>query len=206
MNWIPHPLVLQGTNIRMEPLQTEHIPDLIRIGRNKAIWEHFPIDGTDETTLTNNLKEAILKRAYGEQYPFVLTDKVCNRICGSTRLFELFPQHRKLEIGWTWYDPAYWGTGINAECKLLLLDFCFEILNVQRVQLKTRDSNLRSQAAIRKIGARYEGTLRKDRIMANGEARDTMVFSILDEEWSAVKAQITGLSRHQKNSPINHGI
>lgn len=193
MTWIQHPITLEGKRVKLVPLQQDHLPDLIQVARNRSIWEHLPLDGSDEKILAGNLKTAILKRAYGEQYPFTVIDKEKDRIYGSTRLFEIFPEHKKLEIGWTWYDPAYWGNGYNAECKLLLLTYCFEVLKANRVQLKTRNTNLRSQAAIKKIGAKFEGILRKDRIMLNGEVRDTIMFSIVDDEWEEVKAMLEGM-------------
>ena len=183
--------------MKLVPLQLEHLPELAKVAQHRTIWEHLPLDGSDEKTLIGNLKTAILKRAYGEQYPFTVIDKTTGNIYGSTRLFELFPEHKKLEIGWTWYDPAYWGSGYNIECKLLLLTFCFETLGVNRVQLKTRNTNLRSQAAIKKIGAKLEGVLRKDRIMPNGEVRDTVMFSIINEEWDEVKANLQNLLTEQ---------
>jgi len=193
MNQIQQPVVLEGERVKLVPLRQEHIPQLVAIAADKNIWEHLPIDGSDEKILTANLKEAILKRTYGEQYPFTVIDKAKNKIYGSTRFFEIFLHHRKLEIGWTWYDPAYWGSGYNTECKLLMLTYCFETLKLNRVQLKTRNTNLRSQAAIQKIGAKPEGVLRKDRIMPNGEVRDTVMFSIIDEEWPQVKANLEKL-------------
>ena len=151
MNWIQHPVILEGEKVKLIPLTTEHIPELVKVAQQREIWEHLPIAGYDEKVLTSNLKEAILKRSYGEQYPFTVVEKATNSIYGSTRLFEIFPQHKKLEIGWTWYAPSFWGTGYNIECKYLLLEYCFETLRANRVQLKTRNTNLRSQAAIKKI-------------------------------------------------------
>lgn len=197
MTWIKHPVTLEGNRVKLVPLQQEHLPDLVAVARNKSIWEQLPVDGSDEKTLAGNLKTAILKRAYGEQYPFTVIDKQTGKIYGSTRLFELFQEHKKLEIGWTWYDPGYWGSGYNTECKLLLLTFCFETLGVNRVQLKTRNTNLRSQAAIKKIGAKLEGILRKDRIMPNGEVRDTVMFSIINDEWPEVKANLENQLKKQ---------
>jgi N-acetyltransferase len=190
MTWIKHPLTLEGERVKLIPLQSEHFPELIRAAASKVIWEQLPFDGTNETDMLNNLKGAMLKRVSGEQYPFTVIDKASGKIYGSTRLFEIFPEHKKLEIGWTWYDPAFWGSGNNIECKYLLLQYCFETLGTNRVQLKTRNTNLRSMAAIKKIGAKFEGVLRKDRIMATGEVRDTMMYSIIDDEWPEVKTRL----------------
>jgi N-acetyltransferase len=190
MNWIKHPVNLESERVKLVPLHPEHFPALTEIARHRMIWEHLPLDGSNKTTLVSNLKTAILKRSTGEQYPFTVIDKATGKIFGCTRLFEIFPEHKKLEIGWTWYEPAYWGTGYNLEVKLLLLGYCFETLEANRVQLKTRNTNLRSQAAIQKIGAKLEGILRKDRIMPDGQVRDTVMYSIINDEWEDVKTNL----------------
>lgn len=190
MYWIQHPVVLEGRKVRLEPLQYNHVPALIAIASRPEIWSHFPIDGTDAAAMDKELRSAIMKRTTGEQYPFTIFEKGTNAIIGSTRLFDIFFEHKKLEIGWTWYAPAYWGSGLNTECKLLLLTYCFERLGAKRVQLKTRDTNLRSQAAIKKIGAVMEGTLRNDRTMRDGSTRHTVLFSIVEDEWITVKDRL----------------
>jgi N-acetyltransferase len=191
MSWIQHPVVLEGNIVKLAPLEREHFADLIAIGRQAEIWTHLPFDGTDARKLEQELQSALLKRINGEQYPFTIIRRSSGKITGSTRLFEIFPEHRKLEIGWTWNDPESWGTGTNTEAKLLLLTYCFETLGAQRVQLKTRDTNVRSRAAILKIGAKFEGVLRKDRLGKDGHPRDSYMFSIIDDEWPEVKEMLT---------------
>src|SRR5205085_2094257 len=136
-------------------------------------------------------KNVLIEREKGNHYPFVIVHKHSGKLIGSTRLFEIHPKDKNLEIGWTWLHPDYWATGINFECKLLLLTFCFEILGTIRVQLKTSDNNLRSRKAIEKIGGQFEGVLRKDRIRDNGEFRSSAYYSILDDEWENVKQNLT---------------
>lgn len=179
--------------VTLLPLEQRHFDELAQIAADPRIWEHYPTNGSNADELKRELGNALLMRSQGSHYPFAIIDTLSGKVIGSTRFFEIFPEHKKLEIGWTWYAPEYWGSGHNTECKLLLLTYCFEVLNVQRVQLKTRDSNKRSAAAILKIGAKYEGTLRKDRILHNGITRDTMMFSILDEEWEVVKEMLEGM-------------
>lgn len=193
MYHIHHPVVLQRFRVRLEPLSRDHFPALIAIGRQPEIWTHLPLDGTDAEALERELSNALLKRAAGEQYPFTIMDAESRRVIGSTRLYNLYPEHRKLEIGWTWYDPSVWSHGYNTECKLALLTYCFEMLKCVRVQLQTGEQNKRSQAAIRKIGASFEGILRKDRIRPDGSIRNTAVFSIIDDEWEEVKRKLEGL-------------
>lgn len=190
MVWIQHPVTLKGKLVRLEPLAENHFNELISIAKDARIWENLPVDGTDSAKLQTELRTALLHRSNGSQYPFVIIDNSTGKAIGSTRFLEIFREHKKLEIGWTWYDPAIWGKGHNLECKLLLLTYCFENLHLNRVQLKTRDTNKRSQAAIKKIGGVYEGLLRRDRIMASGQVLDTLVFSIIKEEWPAAKAAL----------------
>lgn len=190
MNWIQKPVLLEGQKVKLAPLGSEHFPSLLEIGKQKIIWENFTIDGSDEEQLISNLQSGMLMRASGEQYPFAIIDKKTGKTIGSTRFLNIFSEHRKLEIGSTWYDPAYWGTGYNTECKYLLLEHCFETLKTARVQLQTSEKNLRSRAAIQKIGATFEGMLRKERILPNGNFRNTAVFSIIDDEWPQVKQML----------------
>src|SRR5690349_4634789 len=124
MNWIPHPTVLEGRLVRLEPLSPDHFAALFRISGQPGIWDHLPFDGSDARKLETELRSAILQRAQGMQYPFTIIDSSTDAVIGSTRLFDLHPEHKKLEIGWTWYDPAYWGTGHNLDCKLQLFRFC----------------------------------------------------------------------------------
>jgi RimJ/RimL family protein N-acetyltransferase len=190
MNWIKHPVTLQGRFVKLIPLERIHFHELIEVGANTKIWEFISINGADSITLKRHLESAVLKRATGEQYPFTILCMRSGNIIGCTMFHNIFPEHRKLEIGWTWYNPHYWRTGYNRECKLLLLTYCFEILNTIRVQFVTDENNLRSLNAILGIGASFEGILRNERIRANGAYRNTAVFSIVDSEWQAVKTNL----------------
>lgn len=190
MNWIQYPLILEGERVKLVPLDNTHFPDLLEIGKNEQIWECMSINGAQSDRLLQHLRSAVLRRAAGEQYPFTVIDKTNEKIIGSTLFHNIFPEHRKLEIGWTWYDPAYWRTGYNRECKLLLLTHCFETLKTVRVQLQTDENNHRSRTAILGIGATFEGILRKERIRANGKFRNTAMYSITDDDWPAAKEKL----------------
>ncbi len=190
---IQHPVLLEGQRVRLMPLDNSHFAELVKVGSDPEIWQNMLIRGYDNDVLLTQLKSAVLKRASGEMYPFTIIDKVSNKIIGSTSLMNLFPEHMKLEIGWTWYDPEYWGTGYNTECKLLLLNYCFEKLKVVRVQFQTSEQNVRSRAAIQKIGGKQEGILRKERRKPDGSYRNTVMFSITDDEWAEVKMRLMGL-------------
>ncbi|OSZ79638.1 hypothetical protein CAP35_09805 [Chitinophagaceae bacterium IBVUCB1] len=193
MNWIQHPVILESARVRLVPLAHEHFDELITASSDEQVWEFLSKSGYDADVLRTELQSALLKRMNGEEYPFVIIDKLTNKIIGCTRYMDIYPEHRKLEIGWTWYNPAYWGTGYNNECKLLLLTHAFEVLQCVRVCFKTWDKNQRSRAAILKIGAQYEGTLRNERIRYDGTIRNTLVFSIIDAEWQDVKANLINI-------------
>ncbi len=193
MSWILHPVVLVGERVRLIPLTDDHFASLIACSDDPEIWKQFTIDGSQPEVLRRELGNAVLQRMNGSQYPFTVMDLKNGSIIGSTRLFDLYPEHKKLEIGWTWLCRDYWGKGYNMEAKKLLLDYSFSVLGVNLVQFKTRESNLRSKAAIEKLGARYEGTLRKDRILPDGSVRDTLVFSILNDEWPALREKLCDL-------------
>ncbi len=188
--WIPHPTILSGDHVELVPLEKEHFEELFAAASDKRLWEFIPTDCSERTTFYDAYAKALTLREKDELYPFVIFHRSTKKIIGSTRLMEIFPNDKKLEIGFTWIIQKYWGTIINFECKLLLLDFCFNTLQARRVQLKTKDTNLRSRKAIEKIGAQFEGILRKDRVQQNGISRNAAYYSILDDEWAAAKNKI----------------
>ncbi|MDR3682043.1 MAG: GNAT family protein [Flavipsychrobacter sp.] len=189
MNWIQHPITLTGNKVVLVPLDSSHFPALLEIARQESIWEFMAIDGSPDKLLLE-LKAALLNRASGDQYPFAIIDRLKGNVIGTTRLMNIFHEHKKLEIGWTWYNPEYWGTGYNTECKLLLLTYCFETLAAVRVQLVAGEKNMRSRNAILKIGATYEGTMRKERARPDGTYRNTVMHSIIDDEWPDRKRKL----------------
>ena len=188
--WIEHPTILKGTFVDLIPLEKEHFDELFIAASDKELWRLIPTDCSERATFQTVYQTALTERETGNQYPFVIKLKSTNQLIGSTRLFEIYPNDKKLEIGWTWITQPYWGTGINLECKLLLLTFCFEILKANRVQLKTKDNNFRSRKAIEKIGGIFEGIFRKDRIQSDGTTRNSAYYSILDNEWYSAKQKI----------------
>ena len=198
MKWINEDIRLEGATVDILPLTEAHFPTLLKLAEEKRIWEFYPTDCSDRNVLSDALKTAMELKEKGEQYPFVILHKPTDTIRGSTRLMDMHPAHRKLEIGWTWLHPAYWATHINPECKLLLLRFCFEQLQTLRVQLKTDENNIRSRTAIAKIGAKFEGIFRHDILRANGTHRNSAYFSIINTEWKEAEARIETLINSRK--------
>ena len=131
-------------------------------------------------------------RRLGEAIPFAIVLIDTGQAIGSTRYGNIDRGNRRLEIGWTWIGRAWWRTGVNTECKLLLLQHAFEVLGCARVELKTDTLNRRSRAALLRIGATEEGSLRKHILTESGRWRDTVYYSILDDEWPDVKHRFGG--------------
>ncbi|AQX03734.1 GNAT family acetyltransferase [Elizabethkingia meningoseptica] len=188
--WITHPTILEGSVIDLIPLERKHLEELYTAAADKDLWALIPTDCSDKETFYKTYEFALSEREAGNQYPFVIRHKQTNKLIGSTRLFEIYPSDKKLEIGWTWITKDYWGTTINLECKLLLLTYCFEALKTNRVQLKTKDTNFRSRKAIEKIGGTFEGILRKDKVLRDGTTRNAAYYSILDDEWNNARIKI----------------
>ncbi len=190
---IPHPLTLQGGNVLLEPLGPEHAVELREIAQELEIWTYFRGGSmVGEGKLEGWIGEAVRLREAGIDYPFVTRDLGTRRLAGSTRFRQIDIPNRCVEIGGTWLGKEFRGTGINREAKRLMLEYAFERLGVIRVQFRTDLRNLRSQRAMEKIGAVREGVLRKDFIYADGYQRSSVFYSILDEEWPAVKVRLAG--------------
>lgn len=190
-DWKDQPGALTGRHTVLVKLEKAHFPALEQVAGDKRIWEHYAFDCSAHDVFLREFNKALAEREQGNQFPFVIFDGHDRKMMGSTRLLYLQPAHRKLEIGWTWLHPDYWHTAVNAECKLLLLTYCFETMKAIRVQLKTDANNVRSRKAIAKTGAKFEGILRNDMIRDNGTYRDSAYYSIIDDEWPPCKQKIT---------------
>lgn len=188
--WIAHPLSLAGQRVELCPVEEVHLDELFELGRDREIWRLTSVDYSDPQIFYPNFAAALRERELGKTYPFLIRLRGDGRIVGTTRFLEIQPQDRKLEIGVTWMASAFWGSGINLECKLLLLAHCFETLDANRVQFRAKADNARSRRALEKIGAVFEGVMRKDKIEASGKPRDTAFYSIVSEEWPALKPRL----------------
>lgn len=178
--------VLEGRFVRLEPLQ-EHHRELVRPAAQQP--EIFEITTSALGALFDPYIDNALRRtASGQELAFVVLHKAHGRPVGMTRYLNIEEAHKRLEIGSTWYEPSVWAGVVNPECKLLLLQHAFEGLKFNRVEFKTDLRNARSQAAIRKLGAKQEGVLRKHMVVADGYVRDSVLFSIVSDEWPAARA------------------
>ena len=184
-------MVLEGRVVRLEPLRDHHLDGLCLAGLDSSIWTWMPAPVTDRAGMSVWIQEALAAQVAGTQLPYAIIERATGRIAGSTRFMAIEPAHRRLEIGWTWLGAAWQRTAVNTEAKHLLLTHAFESLGMHRVEFKTDALNARSRAALLRIGAIEEGTLRSHMITASGRVRDSVYFSVLAAEWPAVKAGLS---------------
>ena len=190
-NFFENEIILEDDRARLEPLTEKHIDALMAIAlSNNDIWKFTLANITDEKSFTTYFNTALKERENKTSYPFAMFDKKENRYVGCTRYANISFRDKRLEIGWTWIDPQLQGSGINKHNKFLMLQFAFETLNLNRVELKTAGTNLKSQRAMEKIGAVREGVLRKHSINDVGVTRDTVYYSFINDDWPFIKETI----------------
>lgn len=179
------PFVLEGEHVTLRPLHAEHVSALSEVGSDPEIWRWMPPARTTERAMRDWIGEAHVEERRGRACPFTIF--AGKDVAGSTRFGAIELAHGRVEIGWTWITPAWQRSAVNTEMKLLMLTHAFESWSCRRVELKTDTRNARSRAAMLRIGAREEGTLRKHQILPDGGVRDTVYYSILDDEWPDVR-------------------
>ena len=177
---------LQGKYVSLEPLSLEHVAGLQEAARDGELWNLWFTSVPHPESTLQYVEQALGLREQGKAMPFVVRD-ADGAIVGSTRYGNIDADHKRLEIGWTWYAERVQRTALNTEAKLLLLGNAFETLGAIAVEFRTNWFNQRSRTAIARLGAKQDGVLRNHMLMADGTRRDTVVFSILDSEWPAVK-------------------
>lgn len=192
--WV-EPVILEGTRVRLEPLRRDHLADLKLVAFDTPLWQWTIMGPQDEAGLERWLETALANAEAGAERPFATIDLASGRAVGSSRYMSIAPEHRRLEIGWTWIGSAFQRTGANREAKLLQLTHAFETLGANRVEFKTHARNERSRNALVGIGATFEGIFRRHVIMPDGSLRDTAWFSVIADEWPTVKARLQASSR-----------
>jgi RimJ/RimL family protein N-acetyltransferase len=182
---------LEGRIVRLEPLAERHADDLWQASRDPRIWRWLPIAQPQTPEEWGAwMEEALTRVEQGLDVAFATVLVATGRAAGSTRYLALRPEHRSLEIGWTWLAPTAWGTGANVEAKLLQLEHAFDVLGCRRVEIKTDALNERARAALAALPARFEGIHRKHMLVRGGENRDSAWYSVVDDEWPAVRAAL----------------
>ena len=189
-------VTLEGWRVRLEPLGEHHLEDLVRVALDDAIWRWITALPMDEAGVRAWFDQTQASALAGSEVPFATIEMASGRAIGSTRFMSIAPEHRRLEIGWTWVGTAYQRTGANRAAKFLQLAHAFETLDAERVEFKTHARNEASRNALVGIGARFEGVLRHHTIMPDGSNRDSAFYGVLAGEWPAVKARLeTSLAR-----------
>ena len=185
------PPTLHGRIVRLEPLARSHEEGLWRAAGDPRIWRFMPSDAiASREVFAGLMAEARQRFADCLELPFATLDAVTGQPIGSSRYLALRPEHRGLEIGWTWLTPGRWGSGANVEAKLLMLAHAFEQLGCMRVEFKTDATNERSRAALAALPARFEGVFRKHMLVRDGMIRDSAWYAITDDDWPAVRVDL----------------
>jgi N-acetyltransferase len=187
------PVTLEGSFVRLEPMTMDHHAGLTAIGLDPDIWRLTVANVRTPEEMRSYMQSALRLQTEGSSLPFVTIERSSGRIVGSTRFGNYDPLNRRIEIGWTWLAQAWQRTAANTEAKYLMLTYAFERLQCVRVELKTDVLNRPSRNAMMRIGAKEEGILRKHTLMWTGRYRDTVFYSVLDEEWPEVKARLETL-------------
>lgn len=188
------PVTLSGLYVRLIPMEHAHVPELARIGLAAEIWKFMRYGLVDSEDKMRDWVDAILKlQDSGSDLPFTVIHLPTGKIAGATRYLNISSTNRSVEIGGTWYGLEFQRTVVNTEAKYLLLAYAFEKLGCVRVQFKTDTRNERSQRAIERLGAIREGVFRNHMILPDGSLRSSVIYSILADEWPAVKIRLAGL-------------
>jgi N-acetyltransferase len=188
------PVTLTGTIARLIPLQPDQASELAQAGSDPNIWAYMRYGQVTTIQKMSGLIDYLLEQqAHGTDLPFTVQLMSSGRLAGMTRYMNIEPANRALEIGGTWYASDFQRTGVNTECKFLLMQYAFETLGMIRVQFKAHLRNERSQRAIERIGAVKEGVLRNNMILPDGFVRSSVIFSVLAAEWPAVKQHLIEL-------------
>jgi RimJ/RimL family protein N-acetyltransferase len=181
---------LEGSIVVLEPLAAEHADKLWEAAQAPEIWAWLARIGESRDYFDRWLQTSLGAARAGEEGPFATCEKRSGRPIGSSRYLNVRPADRALEIGWTWLAPSAWGSGANVEAKLLMLEHAFERLGCLRVEFKTDARNERSRAALTALPAQFEGVMRKHMTVPDVGVRDSAYFSIVDDEWPQVRANL----------------
>lgn len=184
----PKPMTLEGAQVRLMPLGLEHLDGLCAVGLDPELWQWVPTRVLDREQMKAYVELALDEQRRGMSVPFATTLRETGQVVGCTRYANISVPDGRLEIGWTWIGKPWQRSTVNTEAKYLMLRHAFEALGCTRVELKTDGLNQKSRNAILRLGAKQDGILRRHMMTYSGRIRDTVYFSILDDEWPAVKA------------------
>lgn len=191
---------LKGELVTLLPLRVEHAPSLIQAASDGDLWDLWFTVVPDQHSVVDYIMRALVEQREGRSLPFVVVHNDSEKIIGTTRYCYAEPEHKRLEIGYTWFSKSFQRSGANTESKFLLLSHAFENLNAIAVEFRTHWHNHVSRAAIARLGAKQDGVLRNHRKSEDGIYRDTVVFSIIDHEWATVRNHLRLLMDRKRKS------
>ncbi len=189
MTW-PARITLTGKTARLEPLSQNHAPGLIEAVNDGDLWELWYTSIPTPEKMSSEITRRLKLHSEGKMLPFTVFNQQTNQIIGMTTYMNVDAVNRRVEIGSTWYRKSSQRSGINTECKLLLLTHAFEALSCIAVEFRTHFFNQQSRRAIERLGAKQDGILRSHTVTADGMLRDTAVYSIIASEWPAVRRHL----------------
>jgi RimJ/RimL family protein N-acetyltransferase len=177
--------ILEDERVILRPLTTNDVEHLLYFSlQEPTLWQYSMQQADSEEKLNKYIATALENRNNQTEYPFIVYDKQLERYAGSTRFYDIQLQHQTMQLGYTWYGKDFQGTGLNKHCKFLLLQFAFDELQMERVEFRADNNNAKSIAAMKSIGCTVEGVLRQHVALPNGGRRDSIILSILKEEWN----------------------
>ena len=182
---------LKGSYVTLHKFHKDYISEIYNIANDERIWRfNKPEDQPIKQFLLHYIEMLNTQIGANTQWPYVVIQNDSQAVIGSTRFYDISFSDKRIAIGFTWYHPSVWGTKVNPECKYLLLTHVFETLKYNRVEFHIDSRNEHSINAVKKLGAQYEGTLRKHKIVQHNFVRDTVVYSIINSEWPDIKQKL----------------
>jgi len=187
---IPQTLKLETDKVILRPLERPDTTFFARLANDASLWKYFTFLLNNSAELERWVDTALKEREEGKRIPFTIVEKTTGDVCGSTSFGSISYYDKRIEIGWSWLGKHYQGTGINFHAKFSMLSYAFDVLDWERVEIKTDNLNERAKQGLRKIGTKEEGVLRSHMQMPLNRRRDSIYFSILKSEWPSVKSSI----------------
>lgn len=190
-------IVLVNDIVTLRTMELTDIDAIFEAGNFSEIWTHLVVTIQSRADAARFVEQSLINKDLGKEHPFVIIDNKTNRVIGGTKLMNPDPYHNTIEIGFSWLSPAYWRSPINSNCKFLLMQYCFEELHLNRIQIKADERNERSRNAIARLGATQEGILRNHMVRKDGTPRNTVIFSVIRPEWPMVKLHLEQLANRE---------
>ena len=190
-------IVLVNDIVTLRTMELTDIDAIFEAGNFSEIWTHLVVTIQSREDAARFVEQSLHNKNLGKEHPFVIIDNQTNRVIGGTKLMNPDLYHNTIEIGFSWLTPAYWRSPINSNCKYLLMQYCFEELHLNRIQIKADERNERSRNAIARLGATQEGILRDHMVRKDGTPRNTVIFSVIRPEWPMVKLHLGQLANRE---------